>query len=376
MADVKNTRIKIAKEKGQDFDLRSYHQAYFDIKKSNKALKPMFLYSSAFNDLEVFQKAKKNNSIIPFRGPINGSTLSCAEDLKYKIIINDKYGFKNPNNIYEKKINSFLLGDSYAEGFCEVSSNDIAGNLNKKLINTINFGVAGTGPLVSLAILKEFGETFMPENIIYLYFEGNDLDDLNYEKKEPNLKKYLSDGYHINYLGRYDEIKQFLTIAEKESEMLTKLKLTSDSKNIIIETKKFDLFKAHLKDILELNNLRNIFKYSILNKQKNNYDLDFFYSVIEEMNDTSIKLNAKYYFVYVPTWARYFTKFTKVDSKTNLKKEILDNLSSKNIEIIDLTEFFDNEIDIKTNFPLGYLGHYNANGYKKVADIILERINN
>ena len=37
---------------------------------------------------------------------------------------------------------------------CVVSNEDIAGNLIKKEINTINFGVTDTGPLVSLGILK------------------------------------------------------------------------------------------------------------------------------------------------------------------------------------------------------------------------------
>jgi len=375
MTDIKNTRIKIAQVRGQDFDLRPSHQAYFEEKKKNKNLKPIFLHSNAFSDLKVFQKAKKNNSIIPFRGPLNSPTLSCAEDLKYKVIFNDKYGFKNLNDIYEKNIDSFLLGDSYAEGLCETLNNDIAGNLNKKKINTVNFGVTGTGPLISLAILKEFGKIFKPKNIIYLYFEGNDLDDLNYEKKDTNLPNYLRKDYQVNYVEKYSEIKKFLSAAEIESEALIKSKLSVTANNVLKKTNKFDLFQARAKDILELNNLRNIFKYSILNNQKNYYDLNYFYSVIEEMKDTSTKLNSKYYFVYVPTWSRYFTRFTKVDSKISLKNEILNNLRLKNIEIIDLTDFFDNADNIKEFFPLGYLGHYNAEGYKKIAEIISERLN-
>ena len=80
-----------------------------DEKKNNKDLDPKFLYSKTFSSFKVFREAKKNNKIIPFRGPINKKSISCAEDLKYRIYSNDKYGFKNSNEIYNKKIDSFLL---------------------------------------------------------------------------------------------------------------------------------------------------------------------------------------------------------------------------------------------------------------------------
>ena len=92
------------------------------------------------------------------------------------------------------------------------------------------------------------------------------------------------------------------------------------------------------------------------------------------MNFETKKWNGNYYFVYVPSWSRYFTKFTNKDGSLNLKKDILNELSSRKINIIDLTEFFDNSKNIKKFFPLGYIGHYNSNGYSKIADIIAEKI--
>ena len=204
MVQIKKERIKIAKNKNLKYDLRSPEQFYLDQKKINNNLAPVFLYAKHFSSFKVFKEANANKKIIPFRGPINQNSISCAEDLNYKIIENDKYGFKNSNKNYEKKINTILLGDSYAEGLCVKNENDIAGNLKKNKINTINFGVTGTGPLVSLAILREFGSDLKPKNIFYLYFEGNDLDDLNYEKNETNLKNYLNPNYKINYINKYD----------------------------------------------------------------------------------------------------------------------------------------------------------------------------
>jgi len=368
MVDVKNTRIKLAIEKKINFDVRSQEQVYVDLKSKNESIKPGFLYAKHFSDLKIFKEAKKNNEIIPFRGPINSLTVSCAEDLQYKLIKNDKYGFKNNNIIYEKKIQNFLLGDSYAEGLCENNKNDIAGHLNEKKNYTINFGVTGTGPLISLAILREFGNYFKPKNVIYLYFEGNDLDELNYEKEDTILIKYLNDNFNQDYFNKYDDIKSFLIKAEQETEKI----IYSKSKYTFSPNKKnkFDILKAHLKDILEINNLRNIFKYKILKKQEEFYDLNLLYKTVEKMNDDTKKWNGNYTFVYVPTWSRYFTKFTKYDAKIDLKKEIINNLNSKNIKVLDLTDYF-NEIDnIEQYYPLGFLGHFNSKGYKKIAEII------
>ena len=368
MVDVKNTRIKLAKEKEINFDVRSQEQVYVDLKSKNESIKPGFLYAKHFSNLKVFKEAKRKNEIIPFRGPINGLTVSCAEDLQYKLIKNDKYGFKNNNTIYENKIQNFLLGDSYAEGLCENNKNDIAGHLNEKKNYTINFGVTGTGPLISLAILREFRNYFKPKNVLYLYFEGNDLDELNYEKENATLINYLNDNFNQDYLNKYDDIKSFLIKAEQETEKI----IYSKSKNTFSPNKKnkLDILKAHLKDILEINNLRNIFKYKILKKQEEFYDLNLLYKTVEKMNDDTKKWNGNYIFVYVPTWSRYFTKFTKYDAKIDLKKEIINNLNSKNIKVLDLTDYF-NEIDnIKQYYPLGFLGHYNSKGYKKIAEII------
>ena len=375
MVQIKNERIKIAKNKNLKYDLRSPEQFYLDQKKINNNLAPVFLYAKHFSSFKVFKEANANKKIIPFRGPINQNSISCAEDLNYKIIENDKYGFKNSNKNYEKKINTILLGDSYAEGLCVNNENDIAGNLKKNKINTINFGVTGTGPLVSLAILREFGSDLKPKNIFYLYFEGNDLDDLNYEKNETNLKNYLNPNYKINYINKYDKIKIFLKNANQESEkLITNLNLNKPVLEKNIKSNKLDNFKAHLKDIAELSNLKNIIRFSILKRQINNYDLDLFYEVVEKMKLESEKWNGNFNFVYVPSWSRYFTKYTNKDAGFKLKDKILKDLDSKKIKTIDLTVYFNETKNLKKYFPLGYIGHYNANGYKKIADIIAQNI--
>jgi len=218
--------------------------------------------------------------------------------------------------------------------------------------------------------MREFGSFIKPKNSIYLYFEGNDLEGLNWEKNDSNLIQYLNDEYNVDYINRYDSIRDFLILSSKESISIakSKLKLREAKKS------KLEILKQHISDIAEIQNLKNIFRYKIFNKERSQYDLDLFFLVIEKMNMEVKKWDGNYIFVYVPSWSRYFTKNTKKEASIKLKEKILNKLKTKQIKVIDLSEFFAEVENIEQYFPLGYLGHYNATGYKKISEIIANEL--
>lgn len=372
LVNIKNKRIEIAKMKQLNFDSREPEEVFIDMKKKNPNLGVPFYYSSLFENFEVFKEAKKNKNIIPFRGPINKKTLSCAEDLNYKTINNDRYGFKNPDYIYNNEIDVILLGGSFTEGYCYNIDKDIAGNLNLENISTLNLGVAATGPLVSLAVLKEFGSTYKPKNIFYLYYEGNNLDMLEWEKKDLNLIKYLNKNYKNYYLDQYDEIKTFLDKAEKES-----LEQINNKFLIIQQINKLkkNNYIGSIKDILELTILKNRIR-NLFNTKKKNYDLKILNNIIVEMQNESKKWKGNFTFVYLPSWERYFNKNSNIQPVIKLRNEIIRNLEKNNIQVIDITNSFSNLQNLKDFYPLGYIGHVNEKGYKKIADILKESILN
>ena len=372
LVNIKNKRIEIAKMKQLNFDSREPEEVFIDMKKKNPNLGVPFYYSSLFENFEVFKEAKKNKNIIPFRGPINKKTLSCAEDLNYKTINNDRYGFKNPDYIYNNEIDVILLGGSFTEGYCYNIDKDIAGNLNLENISTLNLGVAATGPLVSLAVLKEFGSTYKPKNIFYLYYEGNNLDMLEWEKKDLNLIKYLNKNYKNYYLDQYDEIKTFLDKAEKES-----LEQINNKFLIIQQINKLkkNNYIGSIKDILELTILKNRIR-NLFNTKKKNYDLKILNNIIVEMQNESKKWKGNFTFVYLPSWERYFNKNSNTQPVIKLRNEIISNLEKNNIQVIDITNSFSNLQNLKDFYPLGYIGHVNEKGYKKIADILKESILN
>ena len=61
--------------------------------------------------------------------------------------------------------------------------------------------------------------------------------------------------------------------------------------------------------------------------------------------------------------------------KKNFENNGFAYIKNRNITTVDLTEFFDNSNDVKKYFPLGFVGHYNSIGYKKIAETISKNIN-
>jgi hypothetical protein len=293
-------------------------------------------------------------------------TLTCAEDLEYKISKNDKFGFKNPNEVYKKPVDLIILGDSYAEGLCYNEKDDVAGLLRKKNINSLNFGVGGAGPILSLAVMREYIKNFNPKYLLFFYCESNDLMDLNIEKNNYLLKKYLSNNFSQNLLQNTNQKKIFLKNIDKE---IKKMVLSKKDKSIYLKDKK-EIFYERLQDSLELSKIKNKIKSLILyGDEKENQEL--FFKIIREMNNFSNSNNIEFIFVYLPTWERYFVKFSKYNKYISKKEYILNKIESMNIKFLDIDKEFLKEEALENLFPLKYYGHYSRLGYKKVADSIL-----
>jgi hypothetical protein len=366
LTNINEIRIKNAKKLNLKFDLRSPNRAFREMNEKVENLSINYRFTPFVYNLETLKEARKKNQIIPFRGPINMPTLTCAEDLEYKISKNDKFGFKNPNEVYKKPIDLIILGDSYAEGWCYNEKDDVAGLLREKNINSLNFGIAGAGPILSLAVMREYVKNFNPKYLLFFYCESNDLMDLNIEKNNYLLKKYLSNNFSQNLLQNTNQKKIFLKNIDKE---IKKMVLSKKDKSIYLKDKK-EIFYERLQDSLELSKIKNKIKSLILyGDEKENQEL--FFKIIREMNNFSNSNNIEFIFVYLPTWERYFVKFSKYNKYISKKEYILNKIESMNIKFLDIDKEFLKEEALENLFPLKYYGHYSRLGYKKVADSIL-----
>ena len=378
---------KIRNEKTQsieNFDRRKDFYAFSEEKKKNNQISPSFKFSTEVLYLSDFEgKIKKFidykinlDEKIPFRGPLNRPSLSQNEAGKREIIVNDKYGFKNKNEIYNKNIDIMILGDSFAEGLPFNNSDDIAGRIiAKSRYNAANFGVNGTGPFISLAITKEYASRIKPKNVFYLFYEGNDLRDMMYEEKT-FLKKYLNDDFSQNLFESNDSVSEFL----KEYESIFYEILPSKIKNEKIKNDNLIIekipFKEKVKDFLELNTLKELLlKSSVFYKKKHNVDYKYFDEIILKMNKEIKKWDGNFYFVYLPSWTSYNNKYSVANyfQKSKIKK-IVEN---KNIVFVDIDNYFKSKnVDNLDIFIFGIYGHYTKRGYELIAEKFISIVSN
>ena len=173
----------LKKEYGKEYDTRSIYEYYLSQIKTKKNIK---IDTSPANLLKY-----KDTELFPLSGFSNSEIILCNEFGYFNHIFTDRYGFNNPDYLWDmKKINYVLIGDSFIEGYCQDKQNTIAENLRKfsnKLILNLGQGAAGT--LQEYAILLEY----IPENVesIIWFITDNDIIDLEKELKHPILYNYL-----------------------------------------------------------------------------------------------------------------------------------------------------------------------------------------
>lgn len=333
-------KAKIYKNlKNKTYDKRTKLEVFNNLKENFPNIS---VASGAFNHLE------SDGDFLPFAGRSNVQTIYCNENGYYSIYKSDRYGFNNPDQEWEaEEIEYLLVGDSFVHGACVNRPNDISSVLrilSKKSV--LNLGYGGSGPLTQYATLREYLNNNV-KNVLWFYYEGNDIRDLNNQLKNKILKKYLTNSnFTQNIKDRQYEIDKLkINLVEVNS---------IDKKNSIEEFTKF----------IKLGNLRFLFFHKRLQPK--------FKEIIKLTKKLTDEKNSKLYFVYLPEFARYKNNYS---NSNYLKiKRIMKEL---NIPFISAHE----EIFKKTENPLQFFpfernGHYNLKGYKRVAETILSSIEN
>jgi hypothetical protein len=114
--------------------------------------------------------------------PIVTTVLCQGHDGEWVWFDADRDGFNNPPNAYSDG-RVALIGDSFIHGECLPRTDDIVGQLRQRGLQPLNFGIQGHGPLLELETLKRYVQPHEPEDVVWCFYEGNDLDDLEAESQ-------------------------------------------------------------------------------------------------------------------------------------------------------------------------------------------------
>lgn len=336
-----------------NFDNRSKFKIFNDLKKEDldivMAVPPLsYLFSGNINkEIELF----------PLSGISNSKTIHCNESGYYSIYKSDRYGFNNPDYVWDKnEIDLVIIGDSFAHGACVNRPSDISSNLRKEYnLNVINLGYSSNGPLIEYSTLKEYYFNNM-DKVVWIFFEGNDILDLKFEKKNLILKNYLNN----------ENFTQRLKFKQE--------KINTLNNQVILNEKKF-----YFKNLIKLGNLRAAIKKIITSKENNfafggdlkDEDIFEFLNIIHKAKKFSDENNLDFYFVYLPDTNRILN--AKYNNKTY--NVIKNELKKFEIEFIDLKKaMFDKNDNFLDYFPFRQINHFNEIGYEKMSKEIYKFI--
>lgn len=311
----------------------------------------------------LWASPKHINNVSTLGGVSNSFTILCNENGYMSTYLSDRFGFNNPDKVWDETTFDYaLIGDSFVHGACVDRPHDIASVIREKYNkNVLNLGVGSIGGYKKLAIVKEY----LPKkvkNVIWFYYEGNDLHDLIWNNNFFN-EYLINDNFTQNlklkqkYLDKI-LIKHF----QKELNGFKSIKSDFDIKIFVIQFLK--LYKTRIVLFGDQNTFPQPEYYDY------SRELVIFKKIIKKAYIESKKINAKFYFVYLPEFSRYKKNY-KNNNFDNIKK-IINELEIPLIDIHSL--LFKKQKNPLIFFPNQNYGHYNEIGYRGVARTVFENV--
>ena len=319
---------------------------------------------------------KKEQLILPLSGYENAKILLCLDENNEPIYFeSDEFGF---NNKHQKNLkNILLIGDSYVQGMCVNSNNNLNGQLKKLNLNSINLGVAGNGPLLEYATFKEYGPYYKYNQVILLITPDNDFYDLSNEIENTILSKYLKN-------------EKFNQNLPNESKKRIKQKILNNYFGKKTERFAYDFFTIYHFNLKEISkSIKNMFNSK--SKKKNYYYLknseidNIFFMIIDKFYSETKINNIKFYIVFnsfspdilFPNNNERIKYRKLIDTKVN---KIKNYLKRKEITYFDFTEYLEKNYNNKNINKIfkninNRWDHYTEKGYEILAKEIIELIN-
>ena len=368
-------RVAEAKAAGIDYDTRTKLDVIRDLRDTGVKAYPsvapiIFAESDGVSGVE-------EGTLFPFGGISSAKTVFCNEAGTWSVYESDEHGFNNPPGTFEtERADIALIGDSFTQGACVGPSEDVASQLRQVRAGgetVLNMGAWGNGPLLELAVLKEYVRPLRPRKVVWLYYEHNDLEGrgLLTELKSPTLRRYLKEkGFTQHLAARQGEVDSLLRryVAEEERKLAV-----SEGEQEQVYSKAFlpgiAWFLHTAIALRDLKALRSSEGYQWGGANTTGVSRhEWLRRILGEARDEVASWGGELYFVYLPTWARY-SPFANQEELYD-RREILALVEDLGLPVIDFHERIAAHPDPRAFFPLHIHGHYTPEGYRLLAEEI------
>src|SRR5215475_7473958 len=365
--EKKQRTREFARQYGVDFDTRDKIEILGELRQGGVDAVPMVSkWLDKNDDLWNWQPDGSIQSavniageeVIPLGSVANSLTVLCNESGQWITYPSDEHGFSNPKGIWQLgSLDIAALGDSFAQGYCVPADKSFVALIRQRFAATLNLGIAGNGPLLELATLKEFLPSFKPRHVLWFYCEGNDLTGLQIEKKVSLLMRYLKGDFNQGLVGRQHDIDQALIdfIARRTTRTMNKPPQPPPQRQNWISHRVSDLV-----GIIKLDSLRQ--KLGLVQGRTSQEaaelsdldgpTMDLFRQILMEAKSCVNAWGGTLDFVYLPSSSRYFGS---ADAQVNMRARVLSMVSALRIPVIDIHPAFQAYGDVRSLFPWG--GH-------------------
>ncbi len=242
--------------------------------------------------------------------------------------------------------------------------------IRERFPRTLNLGIARTGPLHQLAVMREYLSHVKPPVVVWFFTENNDLyTDLNGELMSPLMNRYLDPGFNQNLIERQPLIDELLKALVDSR--ISNWRETENNRKRPPPAYNWAKLATSLITSAKLNHLRGIFGLAIqpgaiAHKQRL---FDAYASILAEGQRTVKSWGGKLYVVFLPTHSRYLSwRSRRVWDEQRAR--VLADLVKLNIPIIDMLPVFASHPD-----PLRlFQGHYSPEGYRLVGETVVKSL--
>lgn len=315
---------------------------YDSISKVNKKVAPNFIPRHHTDNLEF----------LPLSGISNYLVINCNENGYMATFNADRFGFNNIDSLYEfDEIDLVLIGDSFVQGQCVAQEKSISAHLNSYGLRSLAYATGGAGPLQEYATYKEYADYKNPKTVIWFFYEGNDIINIQRESSSKILENYYNnDSFSQDLISRQDQINTYWKSELKE--------VIKSRKNVINKIFRSSHLMARLR--LYYNRLKHSISYSSL--EDNNY-VDYFIELITKVKDDNVIKDREFVFVYLPQIERYYSN---IDILPVNNTKLIAKLNKNNISVFDFDSIVKNLKNPKSIYSRGEK-HFNEYGYELLS---------
>jgi hypothetical protein len=359
---------------GRSFDSRSPLDVYQDMLRDGidvvPTTHPRFL-------LEITKTGFLIDGVpmLPLAGIANKTTLYCNESGQYIVYNSDEHGFHNPRGLWHSQpIDVVVVGDSLTQGACVPSESNLVAQIRRHFPATLNLGNGGSGPLLQLAVVREFLPALRPKIVLWSFYE-NDIRELASEKNFPLLTAYLSDGHRQGLLDKQEKVDRALAdfvghqrwFSAGWPPLLASAGILRDLLPVWMQDLVGGTSHTRTASTIRLDQVNRLLSPLLTWGSRPAPDYPLLQTILEKARNTVQSWGGRLYVLSLPSSG--FSK--KVGRRQSTHYAVVHRiLPSIGIPLIDVTPAFESHPDPTQLFYHPY-SHYNEQGYAVAAEVVV-----